>query len=323
MKPKSVMTFRALLRLVVLCLTAMGAGCVSTHHAPTDRPFVVLLGTAQDAGIPQAGSYAHQGWTHAGHRRLGTCLGLIDPRSNKCWLIEATPDFRQQLYLLQGHATSGQRPVLAGVFLTHAHIGHYTGLMFLGHESMGARSLPVYAMPQMRAFLESNGPWDQLIRYQNISIKALQAEQAVRLADDLTVRPFLVPHRQEYSEVVGYRIDGPNKSLLFIPDIDSWRELDAQGIAIEDLIAAVDVAYLDGTFYHNGEIPGRDMSGFPHPLITDSLKRFSRLPEQHRAKIRFIHLNHTNPAQTPGSEAARKVRRAGMAIASELEIFPL
>ena len=209
------------------------------------------------------------------------------------------------------------------MFLTHAHIGHYTGLMFLGHESMGARSVPVYAMPLMRAFLESNGPWDQLVRFKNISIQALQDEQVVRLADDLSVRPFLVPHRQEYSEVVGYRIDGPNKSALFIPDIDSWRDLDAQGIAIEDLISGVDVAYLDGTFFSNGEIPGRDMSGFPNPFITDSLKRFSRLSEHHRSKIRFIHLNHTNPAQTPGSEAARSVRDAGMAIASELDVFPM
>ena len=139
------------------------------------------------------------------------------------------------------------------------------------------------------------------------------------LGEGLSVTPFLVPHRQEYSEVVGYRIDGPSRSVLFIPDIDSWEEWDAMGTRIEDMLARVDIAYLDGTFFANGEIPGRDMSGFPHPFITHSMERFASLPETARAKVRFLHLNHTNPALQTDGYAQRRIQRAGMRVAQEGE----
>jgi pyrroloquinoline quinone biosynthesis protein B len=260
------------------------------------------------------------------------CLGLIDPRTDRVWMFDATPDFRRQLYDLHAEAqgaawewrASNRRDepkpaALDGIFLTHAHIGHYTGLMFLGHESMGASGVPVHAMPRMRGFLERNGPWDQLVRFENIELRTLVAGEAVRLGEGLSVTPILVPHRQEYSEVVGYRIDGPTRSVLYIPDIDSWEELDAMGTRIEDMIARVDIAYLDGTFFANGEIPGRDMSGFPHPFITNSLERFAALPEAERAKVRFLHLNHTNPALHPSGPAQGVIRRAGMRVVAEGE----
>ena len=139
----------------------------------------------------------------------------------------------------------------------------------------------------------------------------------------LSVTPFLVPHRQEYSEVVGYRIDGPERSVLFIPDIDSWEAWDAEGTRIEDLLAEVDVAYLDATFYADGEIPGRDMSGFPHPFITHSMERFAPLPAAVRDRVRFIHLNHTNPALWEDSEARRRIESAGFHVAEPLERAPL
>jgi len=128
-----------------------------------------------------------------------------------------------------------------------------------------------------------------------------------------------VPHRPEYSEVVGYRIDGPHKSILFIPDIDSWEEWDDLGTHIEDLIEEVDVAYLDASFFDHNEIPGRDMSGFPHPPIVHSMERFAPLSAETKAKIRFIHLNHTNPALRPDSEARATIERNGFRVAEEME----
>lgn len=238
-------------------------------------------------------------------------------------MIEATPDFKRQLLALYRIAGGAQRPVLDGIFLTHAHIGHYTGLMFLGHESLGAKEVPVYAMPKMTEFLIANGPWSQLVRYGNIALQPLVAGEAVAVADGVAIEPFLVPHRQEFSEVVGFRIIGPKRSVLFIPDIDAWEQWDAQGVRIEELIKSVDVAYLDGTFFANGEIPGRDMTGFPHPFITHSMRRFSTLPPTERAKIRFIHLNHTNPALLQASEARRAIEAAGMRVAEEGEVTEL
>jgi pyrroloquinoline quinone biosynthesis protein B len=287
--------------------------------AQTADPFLVVLGIAQDGGVPQAGTMTHPGWEDAAYRRLVVSLAVVDPITSERWLFEATPDFREQLHRLDTVFPVENSPGLSGVFVTHAHIGHYAGLMYFGHESMGAREVPVFAMPRMTSFLGSNGPWDQLVRYQNISLRPLADGVSVRLNDRLSVTPLIVPHRQEYAEVVGFRIDGPNRSVLFIPDIDSWEEWDGAGVRIEDRIADVDVAYLDATFFSDGEIPGRDMSGFPHPFITHSMARFGGLSDEMRSRVRFIHLNHTNPALRPGSDARRTIRESGFRVAEEME----
>ncbi len=282
-------------------------------------PYLVVLGISQDGGTPQAGTPEHPGWSDPTRRRHVVSLALVDPEGPRRWLFDATPDFPEQLHRLDQLAPARATPGLDGIFLTHAHIGHYTGLMFLGHEVIGARGTPVYAMPRMAEFLRSNGPWSQLVNFHNIELRGLEAGRKVELGGGLAVTPFNVPHRQEYSEVVGYRIDGPSRSVLLIPDIDSWEEWDSTGVRIEDLIRDVDVAYLDGSFYANGEIPGRDMSGFPHPFITHSMERFAPLPASEKAKIRFIHLNHTNPALWAEKEARREVEREGFRVAVEGE----
>lgn len=283
------------------------------------EPFVVVLGTGQDAGIPQAGSFEHEAWTDQTKGRRAASLGLIDPRTGKYWIFDATPDFREQWHDAYRLAGPLANRLPAGVFLTHAHIGHYTGLMFLGHEAAGASGVPVHVYPKMHEFLSTSGPWSQLVKYENIALHGLEIDKQVRLADDLTVESFLVPHRQEFSEVAGFIINGPNKRVMFLPDIDGWEELDSLGVAIEDLIASVDVAYIDGTFYANGEIPGRDMSSFPHPFISHSMTRFSDMDESMKSRIRFIHLNHTNPVARPGSDEYIEVVRRRFRVAAQSE----
>ncbi|MFQ5706727.1 MAG: MBL fold metallo-hydrolase [bacterium] len=295
------------------------AGAQTAGNHAQQAPFLIVLGIAQDGGVPQAGTRKHAGWQNRTFKRHVVCLAIVDPESSQRWMIEATPDFREQLHALDEVAPVPETPGLDGIFLTHAHMGHYTGLMFLGHESMGAQAVPVYAMPRMRKFLSSNGPWDQLVRYRNITIEPLSDRVPVALNARMSVTPLLVPHRQEYSEVVGYRIQGPNRSVLFIPDIDRWEEWDAQGTRIEALISQVDVAYLDGSFYANGEIPGRDMSTFPHPFITHSMERLGSLAREERQKVRFIHLNHTNPALWPDTKARKTIEKNGFRVAEEME----
>ncbi len=267
---------RLLVRSLIL-LVLLAANSCWPQKGKNDQPYIVVLGIAQDGGVPQAGTKKHQAWENEKFKRHVVCLALVDPVSKQRWMFEATPDLRDQLYNLDKIAPSDEKPGLNGIFLTHAHMGHYTGLMFFGHESMGTRGVPVFAMPKMFEYLSTNGPWDQLVRYNNITLKKLEQGTKTKLNDRLSVTPFLVPHRQEYSEVVGYKIAGPNRLVLFIPDIDSWEEWDNWGTEIENMIAEVDIAYLDGSFFANGEIPGRDMSGFPHPFISHSIKRFALL----------------------------------------------
>ena len=308
-----------MMRTLCMCAALVLLGGCASMRGDTHETSVVVLGIAQDGGVPQAGSFADERWDDPSRMRQVVCLGIIDARAGKRWMIEATPDFKRQLLQLYRASHAAPRPVLDGIFLTHAHMGHYTGLMFLGHESMGAQGVPVYAMPKMSEFLQHNGPWEQLVRYGNIELRPMASGQLIQLADDLSIEPIAVPHRQEYSEVVGFRIKGPSRSVLFIPDIDSWEQWDALGTRIEDLIASVDVAYLDGTFFDNGEIPGRDMTGFPHPFVRHSLNRFAALSASERAKIRFIHFNHTNPALDESSDATRVIHDAGMNVAREGE----
>ena len=310
-----------MMKHVVFSIVSMFAiAIVGGAMADDAGPYTIVLGVAQDGGAPQAGSGEHAGGPE--FKRLATSVAIVDPRSGKRWLLDCTPDFPEQLRALDREAPRSGT-VIDGIFLTHAHMGHYTGLMYLGHEVMGAKDVPVYVMPRFREYLESNGPWDQLVRYENIKLRQIAAGEPVLLASDIKVTAFQVPHRQEYSEVVGYHVEGPNRSVLFIPDIDSWHEWDEQGASVEAWIERVDVAYLDGTFFDNGEIPGRDMSGFPHPFIAHSMERLAPLDAGTRSRVRFIHLNHTNPALLPDSEAARTVREKGFGLAAELERFEL
>lgn len=296
--------------LVSACSVALSLSCL----AQDDAPYLVVLGIGQDAGVPQAGSFDHPAWKDLTRRETATSLGVIDPATGRYWVFDATPDFRTQWYELFTLTGKAALRFPAGVFLTHAHIGHYAGLMFLGHESAGAQEVPVFAMPRMQEYLSNNGPWSQLVAYNNITFVDI-ANRKVDISEEVSVQAIEVPHRQEFSEVVGYIIDGPTRRVLFIPDIDSWTDLDSSGVAIEDLIADVDVAFLDGTFYVNGEIPGRDMSAFPHPFITHSMSRFDGLSPVEKAKIRFIHLNHSNPALDKSSDAYKEVQRRGFRIA--------
>lgn len=227
------------------------------------------------------------------------------------------------LHELDRLAPADEVPGLTGIFLTHAHVGHYAGLIHLGREVIGTQGVPVHAMPRMRQFLSDNGPWDQLVRLGNIELRPLADGVDVQLNDRLRVTPMVVPHRDEYSETVGFLISGPHRTVFFLPDIDKWERWEEEGTRIEDVVARVDVAYLDATFYQDGEVPGRAMAEISHPFVVETMERFADAPADERAKIRFIHLNRTNPAALPDTEERRAVERAGFRIAARLEIVPL
>ena len=185
---------------------------------------------------------------------------------------------------------------------------------------MNADSIPAYAMPSMKNFLEQNGPWSQLVKNKNIALQELSNKKEIQLTNSLKVIPFTVPHRDEFSETIGYTIIGPNKKALFIPDIDKWEKWDTN---IIDAIAKVDYAFIDGTFYDAAEINNRDISTIPHPFIIESMKLFKDLPATEKKKIYFIHFNHTNPVINKKSKQYRQVIQSGFNIAGINTVFPL
>lgn len=273
------------------------------------EPYIMVLGVAQDGGYPQAGckkECCKAVFTKQKPEQMVSCLALIDPVSHENWLFDATPDFTQQFHLLEQENQGN-----LGVFLTHAHIGHYTGIMYLGREAMGTKKTKVYAMPQMKNFIEKNGPWSQLVSLQNIDIQPLKADSVVVLNERISVIPFRVPHRDEFSETVGYKIIMRNKSLVFIPDIDKWQKWNQN---LEEVIKSVDYAFLDATFYKDGEI-NRPMSEVPHPFVTETMELLKNLPAKEKAKVHFIHFNHTNPVMQIDSLEYQAVKQKGFNVA--------
>ncbi len=289
----------------------------------TSSPQVIVLGVAQDAGFPQAGcmkACCRTAWSEVDSRRHPVSLAIVDPVSKQRWLLDCSPAFPDQWRLLNQQHPISEVPGLDGILITHAHMGHYLGLAYLGREVIGAKQVPVYAMPRMATFLAENGPWDQLVRLGNIELKGMKADQSIQLNSRLSVVPILVPHRDEYSETVGFIVRGPANSCLYLPDIDKWDRWDR---SIIELVQEVDIAFLDGTFYADGELPGRNMSEIPHPFIRESMAWFSKLEPDDRKKIRFIHFNHTNPVLQESGAAVEQIREAGFNVAQQGESHEL
>ncbi|UTW61607.1 pyrroloquinoline quinone biosynthesis protein PqqB [bacterium SCSIO 12741] len=301
-------------------LIFLAMACQEAEQAPIQPkrvdvgPSILVLGTAQDAGSPQAGCYkecCRELWVGGHPPRRVTSLGLRDGKG-KYWMFEASPDFPAQMSQMSPWLGQPKIQLPAGIFLTHAHIGHYTGLMHLGREVYGAQEIPVYTMPRMAEFIRTNGPWSQLVDLNNIELRLMKADSLLQLSAEISVQPVLVPHRDEFSETVGFKIQGPHKSLLFIPDIDKWSKW---GRDLKEEVKKHDWVLIDGTFFSGKELPGRDMAEIPHPSVEESMAYLKGLDSLQKSKVVFIHLNHTNPLWNKSSQEFDQVQKAGYSVA--------
>jgi len=268
-----------------------------------------ILGVVQDGGMPHLGNNKTC-CENIKQDKYVTSLMLMNNENNESFLFDASPDINKQLNFMGDRIKKD----LKGIFLTHAHIGHYTGLMYFGREALNSKLVNVYAMPRMKKFLEENGPWSQLVSLQNISIIELSNESKISIDSNVIVQPVEVPHRAEFSETVGYKIYGPNKTALFIPDIDKWYLWEK---SIIDEIKQVDYAIIDATFYDSKEVNYRDISEIPHPFVTESMDLFDSIDIKEKNKIYFIHLNHTNPLINKDSDQYKLVISKGYNVAEE------
>ena len=312
--------------LVLLCILV----CLCCDNKPTSKntiiptkktAYLTVLGTAQDGGFPHIGCQKEccaNFYNGTYKKQRVVSLGLVDQQNNQKWIFEATPDISTQLAdLEQNHLK--KETLIDGVFLTHAHIGHYTGLMYFGREALGKQGIKVYAMPKMKEFIETNGPWSQLVSIKNIELQALQDETSLKLNNQLTVTPFLIPHRDEFSETVGYRITGPEKTALFIPDIDKWHTWNK---SIIEEVKKVDYAFLDATFFNQKEVK-RAMTEVPHPFVEETMQLFKNESKATKNKVIFIHFNHTNPALQAQSSVKKEAELLGFNFAAEGQNYAL
>lgn len=302
-------------------------GSVRVEKAPSRGPFVRVLGTAQDGGLPHVAcscercDLARQDPRQA---RLITSLALVLPRVEKVYLFDVSPDIRQQIDLLEDVRAAPparvDRNAVDGVFLTHAHMGHYTGLAFFGYEAMHATGIPTFVSPRMAGFLTNNGPWSQLVDLNNISLRIVAAGATVELEESVSVSVFVAPHRDEYADTLGFVITGPSKSLLYLPDTDSWAVWQPP---VTDLLREIDVALIDGTFFSADELPGRRVESIGHPLIPHSMDLLEPLVSSGELRVLFTHLNHSNPAVIASGEAHATIERRGFQVLTEGEEFDL
>ena len=311
------MKFKFLFFAVVLSLFSCSSESKKPSRNEIQKPpqYITILGIAQDGGYPHIGcerDCCNNYYNGTNKKKKVVSLGLVDLQNKQKWIFEATPDMATQLADLEQNHLKKEN-IIDGVFLTHAHIGHYTGLMYFGKEALGKKGTKVYAMPKMKSYLEANGPWSQLVKIKNIELIPLLHSVDVPLNGILTVTPFLVPHRDEYSETVGYKISGSKKTALFIPDIDKWHKWKNSIIAE---VKKVDYAFLDASFLKDGEI-NRPMSEIPHPFTSETVELFKNESLETKNKVIFIHFNHTNPTLQENSIERRKIEKLGFRFASE------
>ena len=311
-------------QILCLIIVLFISNCDSSEKNVKQQQFnqyITILGIAQDAGYPQINcekECCKAFYEGKEKKKLISCLGLVDMQTKQKWLFDATPDINEQTQILkEEHLRSNK--IIDGIFLTHAHIGHYTGLMNLGNEALGANNIPVYVMPRMKKYLEENGPWSQLVSLNNIKLKSLRNDSALTLNKTLKVTPILVPHRDEYSETVGYKIEGRNKEALFIPDIDKWEKWERN---IIEEVKKVDYAFIDASFFRDGELK-RDMSKIPHPFTTETTTLFENESIETKSKVYFIHFNHTNPTIKDHHHLKDSIQRLGFRFAIEGDNFEL
>ena len=274
--------------------------------------YIYILGNTQDAGLPHIGCQHPfcEDNLNVYEEHYTTSIAVVNSDLKKYILFEATPDITFQLNNLKKNIFD-EFLLPESIYITHAHIGHYTGLMYFGREALGSKELIVRVLPRMSNFLQNNGPWSQLVDINNIKIKEINFGLSTNELSNIIVTPVQVPHRDEYSETAGYIIEGKNKKALFIPDIDKWEKWDRN---LSQLAEEFDFLLIDATFYDSKEI-NRDISEIPHPLVTETIDLLSGLHVENRSKVYFIHMNHTNMMLDPDSELSKLVTSKGFNIA--------
>tara|TARA_Y100000589_G_scaffold37950_1_gene31738 strand:+ start:20984 stop:21829 length:846 start_codon:yes stop_codon:yes gene_type:complete len=278
---------------------------------------VVLLGIAQDGGRPQPGCSKPCciGLSPAEHS-YPTSLGIIE--QNKLHIIDVTRHLGDQLQYLDNRIPSD-------VWLTHAHFGHVDGLGLFGRETINARGINLHVSQQMIELIELTPHWKIMLDQGVFVVNEIRDSQP-KESDEFTMVPLQVPHRNELSDMHAFVLRGPNKSLLYLPDHDTWNETlsmhNAETIRqfLSDL--AIDIALIDGTFWSNNELKSRSQDVVPHPPIKQTLEMLG-YKQQGDPDIFFFHLNHTNPVYDEWSEEHTQVVEMGWKIGKQGMKFKL
>ena len=288
---------------------------------------VRILGSAAGGGFPQ--------WNcrcptceaaRAGARaRPRTQSSLAVRGDDGPWfLVNASPDLRQQLEALAGPSPDGVRAApIAGVLLTDAEIDHTAGLLLL-RES--AAPVHVYGAEGVeRALREGYPVLPMLERYCGAEWHTLEPGRAQPLdGSSLTVEPFGVggdaPRYLDGSgvelEASGFvfREGGNGAVVTYVPGL---ARLDDAALT---RFAASDLVLVDGTFWREDElallgISARSAHDMGHLPLSGPGGTLEALAGLERPRTVLVHINNTNPILLEDSPERAAVVRAGVEVA--------
>ena len=228
---------------------------------------VTLLGIAQDGGRPQP-LCQKQCCANVGldERAFPTSMG-IKFEDSSTHLFDATRNLGDQLNIWQENLPSH-------VWLTHAHFGHVDGLGLFGRETIGAKGIILHVSKQMQELIQATPQWAIMLEQGVFTLEVFATGEEISVESE-TIIPLLVPHRDELSDMHAFIIRGKEKSLLYLPDHDTWEEtLSLYGCKlIREWFEKfnIDTAFIDGTFWSQHELSGRSQEEVPHPLLAKQL----------------------------------------------------
>ena len=278
---------------------------------------VTVLGIAQDGGHPQPGCL-RPCCANITEPHYPVSLGIRSSEGTNL-LIEATRNLGDQFTLW------GQTNV-DHLLLTHAHLGHVDGLGLFGREAIAARDIELHVSDDMYHLIDRTPQWNLMVQQGVFNIRTFTAGDVVFSQGELSIEAVRIPHRAELSDMHAFIIRGPSKSLLFLTDHDTWNEtLTVHDCSsIRELLAKlnVDIALIDGTFWSEDELAGRNQATVPHPPVLQTLKMLDK-KKQGDPDIIFTHLNHTNPLYNRDGEQYAEVERLGWSVAYQGQRFTL
>ena len=277
----------------------------------------MILGIAQDGGVPHPGCNCNTCKFYWDNEIVlsPSSLAIIDEK--QFHLIDVTRNLDRQLRKV------GERNV-TDIWLTHGHIGHIDGIGLFGKEVMNEKNVRLHASKSMIELILNTPKWKKLVEDNILIPIQFNSNESIQISEHLVITPIRVPHRDELTDTHAFMINGPEKSLLYLPDHDSWEEtlhMVQQNSVIEWFDSlGIEIVFLDGTFWPKNELSRQ--TDVPHPPVVDSLERLGNLNGK-ELEVFFIHLNHTNPLLIPNSNEVKQLLDSGCKIAVEGQQFLL
>ena len=285
---------------------------------------VHVLGSAAGGGSPQWNCHCEvcEAARTGVRARPRTQSSLAVRGGQGPWfLVNASPDLRQQLETLDQRGVDGVRAQpIAGVLLTDAEIDHTAGLLLL-RES--ATPLRVYGDAGVERALSDGYPvLPMLQRYCGAEWQPLEPGRTLPIdGSSLEVESFAAG-----GDAPRY-LDGKLEAAGFV-----FRDRATGGVAtyvpglarLDDSVvarfAASDLVLVDGTFWRHDElarlgISDRTAADMGHVPLSGPGGTLEVLAGLERPRTVLIHINNTNPILLEDSPEREEVVRAGVEVA--------